>query len=158
MSKTQGLSLLDIGAPHETVSIGDQALSVYGLSVENLIVLLQRFPEAGQWLAPGSVDMKEMLAAAPKLLQAIIACATGAPEDVDTEAVAARLSIDIQLDILEAVIRLTFKDGFGPFVQRIAVLSGIAASVNFGRVMATNSQPPSSSSSQPDTTPPPSGD
>lgn len=154
----QGLSLLDIGAPFENVPVGDKKLAVYGLSMENLIDLIQRFPEAGQWLGPDSVDMKAMLAAAPKLLQAVIASATGTPGDEDAENIAARLAIEVQLNIVQAVIRLTFKDGFGPFVERIAELSAIAASVNFGRVMATNSRPPSSSSSQPDTIPQPSGD
>ena len=157
MATEQGLSLADIGAPHEQVSIGDQKLDVYGLSVESLIELLQRFPEIGKWLAPGVVDMKEMLVACPKVVRAIIASSTGTPGDMKVEDVAAKLSIEVQLDILEATIRLTFKDGFGPFVQRIAVLASIAESVNFGRVMATNLQPPSKPSSPLDTTPSPSG-
>lgn len=157
MAKEQGLSLTDIGAPRETVKIGDKELDVYGLSAENLIDLLQRFPEAGKWLSPGAVDVKEMLAAAPKFLQAVIAAATGKPGDAETEAVAARLAIEVQLDVLEATVRLTFKDGFGPFVSRIATLLAIAASVNFGRAMVTNSQPQSSPLSPPDTTQPPSG-
>jgi hypothetical protein len=157
MSKEQGLSLTDIGAPHIKVSIGDKQVDVYGLSVENLIALLQRFPEAGKWLAPGTVNMTEMIAAAPKLLSAIIATATGAPEDKESEAVASKLSVEIQLDILDAVVKLTFKDGFGPFVKRIADLSVVAASVNFGRVTGTNSPQQSSPSLPPDTEAKPSG-
>ena len=157
MAQEQGLSLTDIGAPHERVPVGDQMLDVYGLSIDSLIDLLQRFPEAGKWLAPGAVNMNEMLAAAPKLLQAMIASATGKPGDEPTEQIAAKLAVGTQLDILEAVMRLTFKDGFGPFVERIAVLASVAASVNFGRAMATNSQPPSSPSLPLDTPPLPSG-
>ena len=157
MAKEQGLSLTDIGAPHTKVSVGDKQVDVYGLSAENLIVLLQRFPEAGKWLAPGKVNMTEMIAAAPKLLSAIIATATGSPEDKESEAVASKLSIEIQLDILDAVVKLTFKDGFGPFVKRIADLSVVAASVNYGRVTGMNSPQQSSPLSPPDTEAKPSG-
>jgi hypothetical protein len=153
MSSPGPLTLLDIGAPYEQVKIGDKSLSVYGLSAENMIILLHRFPEAGKWLSPGAVNIAEMVTAAPKLLAAVIAAATGTPSDEDAERIASRLSVEKQMDVLAAVSRLTFTEGFGPFVQRLAALLDVAKSVNFGRVMAMNSPPQSSPSSLPDTTP-----
>ena len=157
--KSPGLTLLDIGAPTEEVQIGTRgAVTVHGLSAENMVELFQRFPDAMKWITPGNVDLARMTTAGPKLITAVIAYATGSPNSEEAEAVAGNLSIELQLDILEAVFRLSFKDGFGPFVARIAALSGEAESANFGRVTATNSQPESKPSLPTDTTPSPSGD
>ena len=159
MAKEQGLSLLDIGAPFGTVSIGDKTLKVYGLSADNLVELMARFPEASAWLSPGAVKLDKMIPAASRCLESVIALATTPDRDQveEAEKVAAKLSVETQLDIVKEIVKLTFKDGFGPFANRIAELFGAAASVNFGRVMGTNSPAPSSISSLPATTAEPSG-
>jgi hypothetical protein len=155
----QGLSLIDIGAPFGTVPIGDKVLKVYGLSADNLVELMTRFPEASAWLAPGAVKLDKMIPAASRFLEAVIALST-TPDHEHVEAaekVAAKLSVETQLDIIKEIVKLTFKDGFGPFASRIAEMFGAAASVNFGRVMGMNSQAQSSTSSQAATTVEPSG-
>jgi hypothetical protein len=76
---------------------------------------------------------------APEVINALIAAAVGKPGDPDAEADAAEVPLEIQMDILEAVGRLTFRSGFGPFVARIKALGASLNSANFGAEQATRS-------------------
>ncbi len=157
MSKDQGLSLLDIGPMSINVPVGieGKSLAVYGVSAKGLFVVFQRYPEVGQWFkgsAAGKFDPKALIAEAPDAIAAVIACGCGAPGNEEAEKAAERLSVEAQLDVLEAILKLTFTKGFGPFVQRIVALSAQAESLSYGRASAIKSPPLSSPASQPDTT------
>jgi hypothetical protein len=157
MAKEQGLSLLDIGPVSEKVQVGDKLLDVYGVSVKGVFALFARFPEIQQWFKGGRINQEQLIAEAPDTLAAIIAAGCGEPGNGAAEETAGRLPVDTQLDILEAIGRLTFKNGFGPFVKRIVALAAQAQSVNYGRVQDTKSPPVSRPSPPPDTTTKPSG-
>lgn len=141
----QGLSLADIGKRYEDIKVGegdDQFVRVYGISAEVCLTLLQRFPEVlTKAMAGGGVKFNDLVVAAPDVLSAIIAAATGNLGNDEVEEDAKNIPLEIQMDILEATGRLTFKSGFGPFVQRITALANgaAAASANFGEVPGTKS-------------------
>jgi len=142
MSKDEGLSLLDIAPQHELVPVGKEKLKVVGVSAEGVLALFKRFPDMGAWFK-GGLKPEMMVKAAPEAIAAIIAAGCGTPGNEGAEAVARALPIETQLDVLEAIGRLTFKNGFGPFVERMLALAADAKSVNYGRAPATVSQPQS---------------
>jgi len=146
MAREQGLSLLDIGVLTEKVQVsvkdGEPVfIDVQGISSEGVLILFQRFPEMQSLMSGMGVAVKpvEILSAAPKAIAAVIAAGCGSPGNPESEAVASQLSVEVQLDILEAISRLTFRSGFGPFVKRIVALSE-AVSANYGRAPGTNSR------------------
>jgi hypothetical protein len=159
----QGLSLLDIGPASEPVQVGIRNgqpifLEVGGVSAKGVFIVFKRFPEMMNWFKGGKVDIKNLVTEAPDAIAAIIAAACGEPGNEKAEAKAAKLSMEAQLDILEAIGRQTFAlKGFGPFVLRIVALAEQAQSNNFGRAPATKSQPTSKPSLPPDTIQPQSG-
>lgn len=161
--KEQGLSLLDIGPITESIPVAEGvSLKVYGISAKGLFSIFQRFPEVGKWFKggvgkDGKVDLKVLVAEVPDTIAAVIAAGCGEPGNEIAEEHASLLPVEAQLDVLEAIARLTFRNGFGPFVQRIVALSQAAESLNFGRASATTSQAPSKPASMPDTTASPSG-
>lgn len=154
--KDQGLSILDLGPLSENVPVGDgKTLKVFGVSARGMFSVFQRFPEVGQWFKGGKLDAKMLMAQVPDAIAAIIAAACGEPGNEAAEAVADKLPVEAQLDVIDAAMRLTFKSGFGPFVNRILAMSAAAESVNYGRGSATTSPPGSRNASPPtDATPP----
>lgn len=143
---SQGLGLMDIEPQSEDVKVSeDKSLKVFGISFEDIIKLLERFPDAQNWISGTKIDPKQLLKVAPGAIAAVIAAACGLIGDEKAEKRAAALSVETQLDALEAIARLTFRSGFGPFVQRIAGVAMFAAAVsgNSGKAPDTNLQPAS---------------
>jgi hypothetical protein len=149
----QGLSLRDIANFGEDVPIGDgKSLRVRGISAQGCLILLIRFPDLQKWLAGKNLPVNEVFVQAPDTIAAIIAAGTGTPGDPDDEAIAATLPVEVQMDVMEAIYRLTFRSGFGPFAQRVLALYGAAVqSGNFGVDPATKSPQESKPSSLTDT-------
>lgn len=152
--REQGLSLLDIGPLSKQVDVGGKVLEVYGISVKGIAILFQRFPEARGWFTGvgGNVKVQELVKEAPDAIAAVIAAGCGFPGNKEAEEVAAKLPIEAQLDVLQAIAGLTFKNGFGPFAERIADLAEAAQSVNYGKAIPMNSPPTSKNSSPAATT------
>lgn len=130
----EGLSLLDIGPLYEKVAMpNDQMLRVFGVSVRGMFAIFVRYPEVGKWFKGGKLDMTSLVAQAPDAIAAVIAAGCALPGNTTAEERAADLPIEVQLDILEAIGRITFRSGFGPFVLRVVALHEQAASLNYGR-------------------------
>lgn len=156
----QGLSLLDIGQLSENVPVGDgKSIKVYGVSAKGIFSIFQRFPQVLEWFKGGvpKQDLTPILREVPEAIAAVIAAGCGHPGDERAEQAAENMTVELQLDVLDAIARLTFRNGFGPFVQRIVALSNQAASVNYGRAVPMNSPPQSKPASQPVMSPNPSG-
>jgi hypothetical protein len=141
MSRQPGLSLADIGNIAEDFPIGESYVTVHGISCRKALDIFRRFPNLAK-LASG-FGAADLLAAMPDAVAAIlVASMGGSEEDADN------LPIELQLDLLEVIGRLTFKNGFGPFVQRVMALgSDVAKSVPSIREMDTKSPPASKASS-----------
>lgn len=161
MSKTPGLTLADIGVAVEYVTVdgkeGAAKIEVRGISTEDVLTLLQRFPQLQVWIGGGERKASDLVTLAPRAISAIIAAATGGLDDEAIEQAASHLPIETQIDFLEAIARLTFKNGFGPFAERIMALFAVAKSASYGKAQATNLPPELKTSSPSDTTLPPSG-
>jgi hypothetical protein len=138
MSK-QGLSLGDIARLHEDVKIGsgeDQFIRVNGISAQCALSILNAYPAVlAKALEGGGLKFGDIIKAAPEVLSAIIVAGTGGDfADEEPMEDASGLPIEIQMDILEAIGRLTFRSGFGPFAKRIVALASEAGVGSHGRV------------------------
>jgi hypothetical protein len=142
MSKKPGLSLADIGEACEDVPVRDSFLRVYGLAAEDVLGLLNKYPEVLSKALKGAAKISDFVKAAPEVIGAIIAKASREEDEDAATEIARRIPLETQMNILEAVGRLTFTDGFGPFVKRVMALQ--SAAVRFassGEATATNSRP-----------------
>jgi hypothetical protein len=119
------VGLIDIAPRTEPVEVAGAAVEVHGVSASGLAHLLSRFPDLRKLMTGIEVDANQLLAVGGDAVAAIIAAGCGYPGDEKAEAVAARLSIDVQADFLAAILRLTLPKGLGPFVAKLTALGGI---------------------------------
>jgi len=154
----QGLGLLDIAPVSEQVDVGnDQKLEVKGISSEDILKLIQRFPDMQKFISMGGIKPADIMNTIPGTVGGIIAAACGHAGEENYESAANKLSVEAQLDLLEAIGRCTFRNGFGPFVMRISAHVVAALSAKSGKATDMNTQLQSRPSSLPDTTQAPSG-
>lgn len=149
MAKEPGLSLADLAAMSEDVPIGTSYITVHGLSASDCLSIFKRFPKLAKMLS--GFDATTFIEVAPDAVAAIIAASVnkGANLDEAAEEAAGQISVEVQYDILEAIGRLTFKNGFAPFVQRIMRLASAADSASFTKVPDMKSPQVSNPSSPP---------
>lgn len=137
----QGLSLLDIKLATELVEVApEQKVIVRGVSASDILTLVQRFPDMQKFISTGGIKATDIMSLAPTTVSGIIAAGVGHVGEADYEEFAGQLSIEAQLDMLEAIGRCTFRSGFGPFVMRISAHVVAALSGSSGRATVTNSQ------------------
>lgn len=121
-------SLLDIGDLTEEVEVRGVKLTVQGLTAGHLFQLFSEFPDMRKMMEGKKGDATQiMLGLAPELIAKVIAMALGHPHDKDIEARAMSIGAGDQMLVISAVLRLTFADGFGPFVERITKIMQSAA-------------------------------
>ena len=118
-------SLLDVGDLTETVEIRGKSVEVQGVSAAGLVVLLGKFPELRS-LMTGTADesiLQNLVGKLPEAVASIIAVATGSLNDARAEAVAAKLSVGEQLDLLTRIWKLTFPRGIRDFLVALETLA-----------------------------------
>ena len=118
------VSLLDIADQQKTVTIRDKDVAVFGISAQDIVYLFGKFPELRLLMSGKQADLtpETLLKLAPGAVAAAIAAGTGSAGDEQAEAVAARLGLGEQLDLLAAIFELTFPQGVGPFVAKLDAL------------------------------------
>jgi hypothetical protein len=119
------VSLIDIADVSEEIEVRGSLVSVTGITANGIAQLLSQFPELRKVISGRSDDMtaEKLMEAAPEAVAAAIAAGTGAPGDKAAEAKAAGLSLGDQVNLLDAIIRLTFPAGLGPFVEQLTRLA-----------------------------------
>lgn len=122
--------LKDIGPLTVPLEINGVVVKFRGLSVNDLFDLSDRFEAVKALLENGRSGLIQLLTDSPALLRqfpdavcAAIAVSTGERGDKEAEAAAAALPMSVQLQIIDAVKRATFREGVGPFVKMIESLS-----------------------------------
>lgn len=118
------VSLLDIADQQKTVTIRDKDVAVFGISAQDIVYLFGKFPELRLLMSGKQADLtpETLLKLAPGAVAAAIAAGTGSAGNENAEAVAARLGLGEQLDLLAAIFELTFPQGVGPFVAKLDAL------------------------------------
>jgi len=160
-------SLLDLAPMVRVVSLRGKDIRFHGITAEGLVVLFTRFPELKKAIqAEGTITAETLTKFGPPLLAAAIAYASeidGESEMEESalrkqrgklEKAAAGLNIGEMLDVVRAVIEITFPGGVGPFVQELMAMglvqekvaspnSSNGASVATGRAQDTKLESPS---------------
>jgi hypothetical protein len=138
--------LVDIAQSVKTVPVAGIAVTVPGVSVKGIAVLLAKHTVLRELFSGKAADItpETFMALAPEVLAGIIAAGTGAPGDEDAERIAANLSLDDQLVLVEAIIEATMPRGVAPFVEGLTALMARADGVKSMPIPAMNSPKPSS--------------
>lgn len=108
-------SLADLVAKSDTV----QGVPVYGLSAQGIAVLLSRFPELRAVMVGREVDIDGLFASGGDMICAVIAAGTGNPGNRDEEKLAGRMTAETQAEFVSKILKLTFPNGVGAFVERL---------------------------------------
>ena len=143
-------SLSDIVAKSEPMNIGGVEFTCHHLGIEDLGVLLGRFPGLAAALSRRentSLSAADILRDGKGAAFALIAAAIGKAGDSVEEEAAASLPAEYQLRILTTVIKLSFPGGLVPFIEEFTRMLGIRAPAASGRELDTTSPSQLSSSS-----------
>jgi hypothetical protein len=119
------VGLIDIAPVTETVVAQGKPITVHGVSAKGLAHLLARFPEMRRLMTGQEVQADQLLAMGGDAVAAIIAAGCGYPGDNTAEIIAGGLSLDVQADLLAAILRLTLPKGIGPFVEKLTALGNL---------------------------------
>jgi len=137
------VGLIDIAPRFETIEVAGTPVSVHGISAKGVAHLLGRYPELRKLMTGQEVETGALMSMGGDAIAAIIAAGCGYPGDEQAEAVAGKLSIDAQADLLAAIVRLTLPAGLGPFVEKLTALGGILDAVPSATAQASKSPKPS---------------
>jgi hypothetical protein len=137
------VGLVDIAPCTEAVDVQRTSVSVHGISAKGVAHLLGRFPELRKLMTGQDVEADQLMAIGGDAVAAIIAAGCGYPGDEQAEAVAGKLAIDAQADLIAAIVRLTLPAGLGPFVEKLTALGSILDAVPSATAQASKSPKPS---------------
>lgn len=138
-------SILEIRKAHKTIQLGELSIEVQALSLADLIDIAGRFEPFKRVLLQQAIDPKSIFACGREAVGAIIAASQGKFGDADFERAGADLDLAVQMEIIIAVYEATFPGGFGPFVERLAVL-GITFGGEPAAKLSSDSSAPSETS------------
>jgi hypothetical protein len=125
------VGLIDIAPAVETVTVRGTPVPVFGVSAAGIAYLLRKYPEIRMLLSGKMPETERLFDLGGGVVAAVIAAGTGAPGSEEHEAVAMSLSINDQITLVEAIMRVTMPEGFGPFAARLQAIGdrvGLAAS------------------------------
>jgi hypothetical protein len=115
--------LLDI-APStacEVVKIDGKRIIVRGLHGDTIASIVARFPELGTLLSGGGAGTR-LIDRFGAAIGPIIAAGCGHPGDEQYEQRARTLLVEDQLNLLKAIIGLTFPNGIVSFVEKLTTI------------------------------------
>jgi hypothetical protein len=110
--------LLDIVDTKRTVPIRGKELDICGISFDDFVALIVRFPALQKAFTDG-MNAETIAKAAPEALGAVIAHGTGHGGSAEHERAARRLVIGEQLTIVRAIMDVSLPQGVGPFLDQL---------------------------------------
>ena len=123
------VGIIDAGPVFRNVNIGGRDVQVQGISFEDLVPMLDRFPELRRVLTPtrGEISTDDfsfegILKLGPRIVGAAIAAGIGEAGNGEVEKWAMKLAIGYQVEIMRAVIDLTFPKGIGSLVEDLRAM------------------------------------
>lgn len=130
-------SLIEAGALIRNVDIGHgKILSVTGISLDGVVLLLDRFPEFKELITPKRGDqdkaaeftLENLVKMGPRIIGAVIAAGTNEPGSEKAENAAKSLPIGLQTRLVREIMDATFPGGLGPFVEDLRAMGLVGAS------------------------------
>lgn len=151
----EAISLMDLQPKTEKVNVGDDKfLVVKPVTAETVFVFMTRFPDFQRAFVGREMNEATVMAFGPDIIGAVCAAGLGYAGDAAAEQRCRDLPFEIQMDILNAVGRVSFTEGFGPFVRKLRAMLSLVSGV-VGKAPDMRSPMPSPPSVVPQT--PPSG-
>jgi hypothetical protein len=133
-------SIMDIGPLSASVALRGVELSINGIGSDAIVVLLQMFPDLHRAIGMRKeMNAADFMKLGPDIVAAVIAVGTG--YDVTDEVIAKikTFSIGEQMSLIAPILKLTFPQGFGPFVDALTeVVEGASQAGQSGKVPVTN--------------------
>lgn len=135
-------SIMDIGPLSASVTLRGKAIDVTGIGADALVLLLDLFPDMYKALGMRKeMDASDFIKLGPDIVCAVIAVGTGM--DVKKESVdqirSLRLTIGEQMETLSPILRMTFPQGFHPFVDALSeVVEGAGQAGLSGKAPASS--------------------
>jgi hypothetical protein len=128
---------------------------VVGLSFDTIGQLLERFPILFEALSGRlGAGFPDLVKKAPDAVAAVIAAGSGELNNKKAEKVAKDLPIGVQLELCQAIGRVTFPKGVRPFLEAVNATFGASPGPAF---VAPDMRSPKPSSNSKDTSTPSSG-
>lgn len=114
----------------QTISVC--GVDVYGISVQDMADLFNRYPDLNKLISGTDISVQSVLKTGPQAVAAIIAAGCRELGNTEAEKSALALVLDQQVEFIEAIVKLTFPGGVGPFVERLNAIAG-TVSGNYGK-------------------------
>jgi len=111
--------LFDLAPPTEIVAINGVEHKVRGLPLRIIVELMKDYPNAVGLIGGGGLTAEAVIAQGPQVVALIIAAGYGMPDDEKARQAAADLPMDVQLDLVGAIVRATLGGGASPFAEKI---------------------------------------
>lgn len=111
--------LVDLVPARSSVTIGDQAVSVQGVSARVLAEIMADHPALRALLDQREVTVDEVVGMALDAVPRILAAGTGAPHDEAAIAAADALPLAEQVDLLTPILELTMPKVVRPLVAAL---------------------------------------
>jgi hypothetical protein len=123
------VSITDAGPLIRNVNVGGKDIVVSGISFSDLVPMLDRFPELRRMLTParGEISTDDfsfegILKLGPRIIGAAITAGIGESGNAEVEKWAMKLAIGYQVEIMRAVIDLTFPKGVRSLVEDLRAM------------------------------------
>lgn len=133
----------DIAPAVEVVDIRGTSIKMGALSYDDLVDIGRMYKEAAKAIDENA-SIFDLLTKFPEAISSILAMGFGQKGDKKTEQQAARLSIGDQHALLEACLKATFAEGFGPFVRMMKAVGWADVERTMAELTASWSQSSSS--------------
>lgn len=124
-------SLSEAGALIRNVEISKgKYLSVSGISLDGVVLLLDRFPEFKELITPKrgaeekptEFSLETLIKMGPRIIGAVIAAGTNEPGSEKAENAAKALPVGVQTRLVREIMDATFPGGLGPFVEDLRLM------------------------------------
>lgn len=113
--------LMDVAPSFRKVTVKGVDVDIPGISSVGIAYLFTRFPIVRELIGGKDVELDPMALAklAPDAVAALIATGCGYVDDKAAEEHAAKLGAEVQLDLLDAIVKETMPTGIAPFVVKL---------------------------------------
>lgn len=114
--------LPDIAPRTEAVEIAGAAFTLRGLTANFIASMLDRFPDLRRAMSSaGEVDVAALMASCGAAIPDVIAAGLGRAGDAEAIEWAGALDLDVQVEFLPVILRLTAPAGIGPLVDKLGL-------------------------------------
>lgn len=114
--------LFDIVPTRASVTLNGKTFEIQGVPFRVIMSIAREAPDVLSFFFGGKITISTMIESSPKAVERIIAAGFGLPDDERAERFAGDLPLDVQLDLLAAILTQSTGGGAGPFVAKLKAL------------------------------------